>query len=188
MAKNEQRKASRMRDSDLSYQEILSCLEDAKQGLLSPYWQNYAQRELDTLRDQDGALPPDAKILAEQLQNVLATTPQISDHTFIEQEAALQGNKLIYDCHGASPDAFVILLYTAEEHAYTASVSLPYAAGSARVEAQAIREDLRQWLARQNFKVPPCVLRPAQSGFADSYTSVETAIAAILEALNTAAN
>jgi hypothetical protein len=57
-----------MRDSDLSYQEILSCLEDAKQGLLSPYWQNYAKRELDTLRDQDGALPPDAKILAEQLQ------------------------------------------------------------------------------------------------------------------------
>jgi hypothetical protein len=155
---------------------------------LAPYWQNYAKRELDTLRDLDGSLPPDAKSLAEQLRRVLATTPQISDHAFIEQEAALQGNNLIYDCHGASPDAFVILLYASEKHIYTASVSLPCSAESARVEAQAMREDLRQWLARQKFEVLPCALRPAQSCFADSYTSVETSIAAILDALNTAAN
>jgi hypothetical protein len=177
-----------MRDSDLSYQEILSCLQDAKQGALSPYWQNYANRELDALRDLDGNLPPDAEILAEQLQRVLAITPQISDHAFIEQEAAVQGNELIYDCHGTSPDAFVILLRTSEKHAYTASVSLPYAAESARSEAQALRENLQQWLARQNLKVPPCALRPVQSCFADSYASLETAVAAILEALNTAAN
>jgi len=35
-----------MRNADLSYQEVLSCLEDAKQGLLSPYWQNYANVSL----------------------------------------------------------------------------------------------------------------------------------------------
>jgi hypothetical protein len=77
---------------NLSYAEVLSCLEDAKQGQLSPYWQGYAKRELDSLRDDTGALLPDAEILANQLQSVLASTPQISDHIFIENEATAQGN------------------------------------------------------------------------------------------------
>jgi hypothetical protein len=176
-----------MQHSDLSYTEVLSCLEDAKQGLLSPYWQGYAKRELDSLRDSTGALPPDAEILARQLQSVLASTPQISDHTFIENEAAAQGNKLIYDYHGTSHDAFAVILYSPEKQAYTASVSLPYSSATARTEALALQEDLLQWLAGHAHEAPLNAVSAdaAENGY---YKSLEAAAASILGELSTAMN
>lgn len=39
--------------NEISYTEIEDCIEDAKKGLLSPYWQGYAEREVDSLRLTD---------------------------------------------------------------------------------------------------------------------------------------
>jgi hypothetical protein len=172
---------------NLSYAEVLSCLEDAKQGQLSPYWQGYAKRELDSLRDDTGALPPDAEILEKQLQSILASTPQISDHTFIENEAAAQGNKLIYDYHGTSPDAFAIILYSPEKKAYTASVSLPCSAALARTETLALQKDLLQWLEghAHETRLNAVCADAAETGY---YYSLEAAAASILTALDLATN
>lgn len=41
--------------NEISYTEIEDCIEDAKKGLLSPYWQGYAEREVDSLRLTDGS-------------------------------------------------------------------------------------------------------------------------------------
>jgi hypothetical protein len=132
---------------EISYAEIKNCLEDAKQGLLSPYWQGYAKRELDSLRDNTGALPPDAEILAKQLQSILASTPQISNHESLKREVVAQGNELIYDFHGSNPDAFATIICVPEKNAYTASTSLPNSPDeSVCAEAQAMRKDLLNWL------------------------------------------
>jgi hypothetical protein len=172
---------------NLSYAEVLSCLEDAKQGQLSPYWQGYAKRELDSLRDDTGALPPDAEILEKQLQSVLASIPQISDHTFIENEAAAQGNELIYDYHGTSPDAFAVIIYSPEKQAYTASLSLPYSSALARTEAPALQKNLLQWLEGRLHEAPLSAVSAdaAETGY---YSSLEAAAASILDELSTTMN
>jgi hypothetical protein len=172
---------------NLSYAEVLSCLEDAKQGQLSPYWQGYAKRELDSLRDDTGALPPDAEILEKQLQSVLASTPQISDHTFIENEVAAQGNELIYDYHGTSPDAFAVIIYSPEKQAYTASLSLPYSSALARTEAPALQKNLLQWLEGHVHETPLNAVSAdgIETGY---YCSVEAAAASILNELGAATN
>jgi hypothetical protein len=170
---------------EISYAEIKSCLEDAKQGLLSPYWQGYAKRELDSLRGNTGALPPDAEILAKQLQSILASTPQISDHESLKREVVAQGNELIYDYHGTSPDAFAIILYCPEKQAYTARLSLPYSAALARTEAPALQKDLLQWLAGHTHGAS---LNAVSTDTAETeyYSSLEAAAVSILNELSTA--
>ena len=65
--------------NEISYAELLDCIEDAKAGQLSPYWQGYAQRELASLRRPDGTLPPRAEALRRQLQQFLQEVPQCPD-------------------------------------------------------------------------------------------------------------
>jgi len=64
---------------DITYSEILDCIEDARAGRLSPYWQGYAEREFDSLRNADGTLPERAELLFQELRKLLDTVPQLSD-------------------------------------------------------------------------------------------------------------
>jgi hypothetical protein len=174
-----------MQNSDLSYAEVLSCLEDAKQGLLSPYWQGYAERELDTLRDAGGHLPPDAEALNHELHSILASTPQISDHESIAHEVVAQGNQLVYDYHGTSSDAFAIIIYVPANNIYTASLALPYSTEAAHAEAAGMQEDLQKWLKNKNINIP----LQNQSLSVDAvesnhYASIGAAVSALLAALN----
>ena len=55
------------------------CIEDAKKGLLSPYWQGYAKREVDSLRLTDGSLPERAEQLYKELKTILLEVHQKKD-------------------------------------------------------------------------------------------------------------
>ena len=61
------------------YPEIEDCIGDAKKGLLSPYWQGYAEREVDSLRLTDGSLPERAEQLYKELKTILHEVHQITD-------------------------------------------------------------------------------------------------------------
>ena len=65
--------------NEISYTEIEDCIEDAKKGLLSPYWQVYAEREVDSLRLTDGSLPERAEQLYKELKTILHEVHQITD-------------------------------------------------------------------------------------------------------------
>lgn len=65
--------------NEISYTEIEDCIEDAKKGVLSPYWQGYAEREVDSLRLTDGSLPERAEQLYKELKTILHEVHQITD-------------------------------------------------------------------------------------------------------------
>ena len=65
--------------NEISYTEIEDCIEDAKKGLLSPYWQGYAEREVDSLRLTDGSLPERAEQLYKELKTIPHEEHQITD-------------------------------------------------------------------------------------------------------------
>lgn len=65
--------------NEISYTEIEDCIEDAKKGLLSPYWQGYAERKVDSLRLTDGSLPERAEQLYKELKTILHEVHQITD-------------------------------------------------------------------------------------------------------------
>ena len=65
--------------NEISYTEIEDCIEDAKKGLLSPYWQGYAEREVDSSRLTDGSLPERAEQLYKELKTILHEVHQITD-------------------------------------------------------------------------------------------------------------
>lgn len=65
--------------NEISYTEIEDCIEDAKKGLLSPYWQGYAEREVNSLRAFDGTLPKRAQVLYERLKLLLLKIEQCED-------------------------------------------------------------------------------------------------------------
>ena len=65
--------------SEISYAEINDCIQDAKEGLLSPYWQRYAEREFNSLRVFDGTLPKRAQVLYERLKLLLLEIEQCED-------------------------------------------------------------------------------------------------------------
>lgn len=65
--------------NEISYTEIEDCIEDAKKGLLSPYWRGYAEREVDSLRLTDGSLPERAEQLYKELKTILHEVHQITD-------------------------------------------------------------------------------------------------------------
>lgn len=65
--------------NEISYAEIEDCIEDAKKGLLSPYWQGYAEREVDSLRRTDGSLPERGEQLYKELKTILLEIHQKAD-------------------------------------------------------------------------------------------------------------
>ena len=65
--------------NEISYTEIEDCIEDAKKGLLCPYWQGYAEREVDSLRLTDSSLPERAEQLYKELKTILHEVHQITD-------------------------------------------------------------------------------------------------------------
>lgn len=67
--------------NEISYSEIEDCITDAKNGLLSQYWQGYAEREFDSLRLPDGSLPKRAELLHKELEQLLYAIPQNEDNT-----------------------------------------------------------------------------------------------------------
>ena len=61
---------------EISYAEIEDCIADAKEGNLGLYWQEYAEREFDSLRKPDGTLPVRAQDLHQELERILSVTKQ----------------------------------------------------------------------------------------------------------------
>lgn len=61
---------------EISYSEIADCIVDAAEGQLGPYWQEYAEREFDSLRNADGALPERAEKLYATYKLILKNVPQ----------------------------------------------------------------------------------------------------------------
>lgn len=178
-----------MEEYDLSYTELLDCLEDAKHGQLSPYWQAYAKRELDQLRNIDGTLPPKVKATAQELRRVLACTTQISDEESIRREMIAQGNELIYTYYGSSygnsADCFMNIIYVPSKDVYTASFSL------ARMPKDPLcgtikmmRENLLQWWHTQKeVSSLPCLLPVAAQKY---YATKQEAVQFLLGCLNKA--
>ena len=62
---------------EISYSEIEDCIIDAKEGNLSAYWQRYAEREFDALRDANGQLPEKARRLYKEYKRILKNVPQV---------------------------------------------------------------------------------------------------------------
>lgn len=51
---------------EIGYSEIEDCIIDAREGNLSSYWQGYAEREFDALRDANGKFPERARRLYKE--------------------------------------------------------------------------------------------------------------------------
>ena len=67
-----------MLDYDESgYSEIEDCIIDAREGNLSSYWQGYAEREFDALRNANGQLPEKARRLYKEYKRILKNVSQI---------------------------------------------------------------------------------------------------------------
>lgn len=62
---------------EISYSEIEDCIIDAREGNLSSYWQEYAEREFDALRTDSGQLPERARELYKEYKRILKNVPQI---------------------------------------------------------------------------------------------------------------
>ena len=62
---------------EISYAEIEDCIADAKEGNLGPYWQGYAERDFDALRDANGQLPEKARRLYKEYKRILKNVSQI---------------------------------------------------------------------------------------------------------------
>jgi hypothetical protein len=139
--------------SSTSHSDLSDCIADAEKGLLSPYWQVYAKREVQSFLREDGTLPPDITQAAAKLQHLLATVPQISDHEQIRQEVEARGDELLYDYHGVDPDTFIILIYVPQKKVYTASLAIADAPKlEQRLETQVMCADLLYWCQNNGFE------------------------------------
>jgi hypothetical protein len=61
---------------EIGYSEIEDCIIDAREGNLSSYWQGYAEREFDALRDANGKFPERARRLYKEYKRILKNVPQ----------------------------------------------------------------------------------------------------------------
>lgn len=61
---------------EIGYSEIEDCIIDAREGNLSSYWQGYAVREFDALRDANGKFPERARRLYKEYKRILKNVPQ----------------------------------------------------------------------------------------------------------------
>lgn len=61
---------------EIGYSEIEDCIIDAREGNLSSYWQGYAEREFDALKDANGQLPERARRLYKEYKRILKNVPQ----------------------------------------------------------------------------------------------------------------
>jgi hypothetical protein len=177
-------------EQDMSYTEFLDCLEDAKCGRLSPYWQAYAMRELDQLRNIDGTLPPKAEALAQELCCVLVCTAQISDEESTRRETIAQGNELVYTYYGSSyghsADCFMNIIYVPSKDVYTASFSLARRPKDQLCGAiKAMQENLlRWWRTQKDFSPLPCLWPVVAQEY---YATKREAVRFLLGCLNKAA-
>ena len=61
---------------EIGYSEIEDCIIDAREGNPSSYWQGYAEREFDALRDANGKFPERARRLYKEYKRILKNVPQ----------------------------------------------------------------------------------------------------------------
>ena len=61
---------------EIGYSEIEDCIIDAREGNLSSYWQGYAEREFDALRDANGKFPERARRLYKEYKRILKNVLQ----------------------------------------------------------------------------------------------------------------
>ncbi len=61
---------------EIGYSEIEDCIIDAREGNLSSYWQGYAEREFDALRDANGKFPERARRLYKEYKRILKNVPR----------------------------------------------------------------------------------------------------------------
>lgn len=130
--------------------EVQNGIEDAQAGELSPHWQEYLRRTVRDARN-GGYLPDDMDQLLTQLENVLATVPQMSDEELDRKQLAQSGTELIYNYPTDDYDTIVMITYHPESKLYSATVSLDPDAAKANLKeyAKNVEQAVWTWLREQ---------------------------------------
>ena len=110
-----------MQDSTLK--EILDSIEDAKNGELSPHWQEHIRREVQHA-SEGGYLPENSDELLSKLRSSLDSVPQIGDSELNRRQLAASNTELIYDYPSDDYGTLVQITYMPDKRQYTASVFL----------------------------------------------------------------
>lgn len=104
--------------------EILQAIDDAKQGQLSPYWQEYHLREL-TAAQNTPYYPDHGDALEAQLRNAIAGHSQISDAQQAKQDFAAIGSELIFFC-STNHTSSIEISYCPQTGLFTGDVCLDW--------------------------------------------------------------
>ena len=131
--------------------EMLDGIEDARNGELSPHWQEYLQRMLQSAQN-DGYLPADVCELEQKLHHMLAAVPQMSDTELAALQLSRSGNQLVYDYPSEDYGTLMQIVYCPKRGKYTAVVMMDsmISAADIPVHAKKMAAALRTWAAGKN--------------------------------------
>ena len=128
--------------------ELLTCLQDARRGLLSPDRQRYCFEEIAGTRNTP-AYPADGDALLSELRRAVAGQPQITARECDAMQLAQQGGKLLFYCNH---DRYTLAEIAAlADGSYTAFVYLDGDASRGHLSeyAAGITAELDAWCVTQ---------------------------------------
>lgn len=165
-------------------EDLLDCIDKARNGLLSPYWQDYCREEIAAAKGTY-RYPADGDALVRQLQAAIAATPQITERDQEAAELARLGGRLLFffyldrdtfleiaACPGAGYDGLV-------------SISPARHGGHLPATAAAMRQALEAWLPTAGFSPEEfaSASRPA-NGDDGRFPTLRDAVTAVYAGLN----
>lgn len=133
--------------------DLLISIEEAKEGLLSPYWREYCYREIMPEKGTN-FFPDDGNELFAQLESAYASRSQISNYEKAKQEAESFGGTLLYYYDNKDHYTFVELIHVPDKRTYTLSVSIDRDGSYADLTsyAQRMESSLDSWLASEGIR------------------------------------
>lgn len=156
----QRQKNSYAKDVALAYRnDLLGCIEKAKQGQLSPYWQRYCLEDIAQSRGT-ACWPRGGAQLLKQLRGVLAAVPQITNKEEERRAVEALGGELLYYYSG---DRFTVLEIARYPEKYTAAVCVERQDTPKATEAslQQLRTVLDGWAAELDLTPPDEMPPPA---------------------------
>ena len=153
-------KNSYEKDVALAYRnDLLDCIEKAKQVQLSPYWQRYCLEDIAQSRGT-ACWPRGGGRLLKELRRVLAAVPQITNEEEERRAMEALGGELLYYY---STDRFTVMEITRflQRACYTATVCVERQDTPENTQArlQQLRTVLDGWAAELDL-VPPDEMPP----------------------------
>lgn len=134
-----------MNEEQLMIEELYQAIEEANQGLLSPYWQQYYSNMLEEVRDAD-EFPENGEAIAKQLREAIQNHPQISDAEQARRELEQQESELLF-YRSADFGTLLEIVYTPSKGCFTCAVEIDSTLPKEEQWQRALelRLELRKW-------------------------------------------